>query len=39
MGVEKMLERSGAEPGDEVRIGETAFDFEPEETVAPEDAR
>jgi GTP-binding protein len=39
MGVEKMLSRSGAEVGDEVRIGDTAFDFEPEDAPAPEDAR
>jgi GTP-binding protein len=30
MGVEKMLEEAGAKKGDEVRIGEVAFDFEPE---------
>jgi GTP-binding protein len=39
MGVEKMLSRSGAEVGDEVRIGDTAFDFEPEDAPAPEDVR
>ncbi|MGH2808741.1 MAG: GTPase ObgE [Actinomycetota bacterium] len=39
MGVERMLERSGALRGDEVRIGETAFDFEPESAATPEDAR
>ena len=32
MGVERLLERSGARRGDEVRIGDTAFDFEPEST-------
>jgi GTP-binding protein len=30
MGVEKMLEQAGAKEGDEVRIGEVAFDFQPE---------
>jgi GTP-binding protein len=30
MGVERLLEKAGARTGDEVRIGETAFDFEPE---------
>ncbi len=32
MGVERMLAEKGAEEGDEVRIGEINFDFEPEET-------
>ena len=31
MGVEKALHEAGARTGDEVRIGETAFDFEPED--------
>ncbi len=30
MGVERLLQAAGAETGDEVRIGEVAFDFEPE---------
>ena len=30
MGVERLLEQAGAKAGDEVRIGEVAFDFEPE---------
>jgi GTP-binding protein len=30
MGVERLLEDAGARAGDEVRIGESAFDFEPE---------
>jgi GTPase len=30
MGVERLLEEAGAHPGDEVRIGEAAFHFEPE---------
>jgi GTPase len=30
MGVERLLEDAGARTGDEVRIGEAAFDFEPE---------
>jgi GTP-binding protein len=30
MGVERMLERAGAKEGDEVRIGNVAFDFKPE---------
>ena len=30
MGVERMLEEAGARAGDEVRIGEVAFDFQPE---------
>jgi GTP-binding protein len=30
MGVERLLEEAGAHEGDEVRIGEAAFDFEPE---------
>jgi GTP-binding protein len=32
MGVERLLEDAGARRGDEVRIGETEFDFEPEPT-------
>jgi GTP-binding protein len=32
MGVERLLEDAGARPGDEVRIGEAEFDFEPEAT-------
>jgi Obg family GTPase CgtA-like protein len=31
MGVERELMRAGASRGDEVRIGQVAFDFEPEE--------
>jgi GTP-binding protein len=34
MGVERMLEQAGAKEGDEVRIGEVAFDFQPEKKVA-----
>ncbi len=34
MGVERLLQESGAVAGDEVRIGDTAFDFEPEERDA-----
>lgn len=34
MGVERLLEQSGAVRGDEVRIGRTAFNFEPE-TIEP----
>ena len=30
MGVEKLLDKAGAKAGDEVRIGEVAFDYEPE---------
>jgi GTP-binding protein len=30
MGVEKALQEAGARMGEEVRIGDTAFDFEPE---------
>ncbi|MDQ4144293.1 MAG: GTPase ObgE [Actinomycetota bacterium] len=30
MGVEKALDRAGARKGDEVRIGEVSFDYEPE---------
>jgi GTPase len=30
MGVEKLLDLAGAKAGDEVRIGEVAFDYEPE---------
>jgi GTP-binding protein len=33
MGVERLLEEAGARTGDEVRIGEAAFDFEPEATA------
>ncbi|HEU4480577.1 MAG TPA: GTPase ObgE [Actinomycetota bacterium] len=36
MGVERSLERAGARRGDEVRISDIAFDFEPEGS-APED--
>lgn len=32
MGVERQLTQAGASRGDEVRIGDAAFDFEPEET-------
>lgn len=31
MGVERLLQEAGAVTGDEVRIGDTAFDFEPEQ--------
>jgi GTPase len=31
MGVERLLQEAGAAPGDEVRIGEIAFDFEPDQ--------
>ena len=31
MGVEKQLDRAGADAGDEVRIGDVSFDYEPEE--------
>jgi GTP-binding protein len=34
MGVERMLEQAGAKEGDEVRIGEVAFDFQPEKKAA-----
>ena len=33
MGVEKALQRAGAKEGDEVRIGDAAFDFVPEEAI------
>jgi GTP-binding protein len=33
MGVERLLEDAGARTGDEVRIGGTAFDFEPDATA------
>jgi GTP-binding protein len=36
MGVEDMLWAAGARRGDEVRIGSTAFDFEPEREEVPE---
>ena len=38
MGVEKALVKAGARLGDEVRIGDAAFDFDPEtieDDVAP----
>lgn len=35
MGVEQALSSAGATEGDEVRIGETSFDFEPEATTVP----
>ena len=35
MGVEKVLDRAGAREGDEVRIGEVSFDYEPENNGAP----
>ena len=39
MGVEDRLERAGARRGDEVRIGEVSFDYEPERPEsAPSDA-
>ena len=34
MGVERLLQEAGAARGDEVRIGDTAFDFEPEQEDA-----
>lgn len=34
MGVERMLEQAGAKEGDEVRIGDVAFDFQPERKAA-----
>ena len=37
MGVERMLAAAGAVRGDEVRIGDTAFDFEPEAPVGEGD--
>jgi GTP-binding protein len=37
MGVERLLESAGAVEGDEVRIGEAAFDFEPEHRKAATD--
>jgi GTP-binding protein len=33
MGVERALEESGARVGDEVRIGDAAFEFQPEKAV------
>ena len=35
MGVERMLQAAGAVRGDEVRIGEIAFEFEPEGALEP----
>lgn len=35
MGVERLLEDAGAVPGDEVRIGAIAFDFQPEAGQVP----
>ena len=35
MGVERMLQAAGAVRGDEVRIGDTVFDFEPEGADGP----
>lgn len=37
MGVERLLEAAGAVEGDEVRIGDAAFDFEPEHREAVKD--
>ncbi|HEV2757870.1 MAG TPA: GTPase ObgE [Actinomycetota bacterium] len=37
MGVERMLAAAGAVRGDEVRIGDTAFDFEPEAAAGEDD--
>ena len=37
MGVERALAAAGAGAGDEVRIGETSFDFEPEQEPGPAD--
>ncbi|MFN2488889.1 MAG: GTPase ObgE [Actinomycetota bacterium] len=37
MGVERALGEAGARAGDEVRIGETSFDFEPEPGAAQDD--
>ena len=37
MGVERLLETAGAVEGDEVRIGDAAFDFEPEHREAVRD--
>ncbi|MDE0195086.1 MAG: GTPase ObgE [bacterium] len=34
LGVDRELARAGARPGDEVRIGDMAFEYEPDEAVA-----
>jgi Obg family GTPase CgtA-like protein len=34
MGVERELQLAGAKAGDEVRIGDVAFNFEPEEETS-----
>ena len=39
MGVERMLAAAGARRGDEVRIGDAAFEFEPEGTPTDEDGQ
>jgi GTP-binding protein len=33
LGVEAALRRSGVHPGDEIRIGESAFEYVPDEDV------
>jgi GTPase len=38
MGVERVLQESGAREGDEVRIGDVAFEFQPEEEVQGDEA-
>jgi GTPase len=38
MGVERALEESGARVGDEVRIGDAAFEFQPEKAVQGDEA-
>ena len=35
LGVDRELARAGARAGDEVRIGSLAFDYEPDEAIAP----
>jgi len=35
LGVDRELARAGAHAGDEVRIGSLAFDYEPDEAIAP----
>jgi GTP-binding protein len=38
MGVERVLQESGAREGDEVRIGDVVFEFQPEEEVQGDEA-
>ena len=37
IGVDDALRNAGAEPGDDVRIGDLVFEYQPDESIAAED--